>query len=174
MSDVEGARIPRRRCPSSTAATPRNSSGQAPRRPRLATALAEVHGGRPPAPCDGPGHGPRRLWPSSVAAASWPRFDATAPHNGALAQFRGGRALAELRVVVALYKPVVVIAELAVEGEKLDAFLFRERQTGTDDCVMSGKGLLQLYEKISKQYFWSSSSSAPRKTWSRPSTPLFF
>ena len=54
--------------------------------------------------------------------------------------FRGGRALAELRVVVALYKPVVVIDELTVEGEKLDAFLFRERQTGTDDCVMSGKG----------------------------------
>jgi len=109
VSDVEGARIPRRRCPSSTAATPRNSSGQA-------------------------------LWRPRPAAASWPRFDATAPHNGALAQFRGGRALAELRVVVALYKPVVVIDELAVEGEKLDAFLFRERQTGTDDCVMSGKG----------------------------------
>ena len=98
-------------------------------RPRLATALAEVRGGSGQAP-----------WRPRPAVASWPRFDATAPHNGALAQFRGGRALAELRVVIALYKPVVVIDELAVEGEKLDAFLFRERQTGTDDCVMSGKG----------------------------------
>ena len=119
LAKLRGGRALRQPWPRSTVAA----------RPRLATALAEVRGGSGQA-----------LWRPRPAAASWPRFDATAPHNGALAQFRGGRALAELRVVIALYKPVVVIAELAVEGEKLDAFLFRERQTGTDDCVMSGKG----------------------------------